>query len=207
MKKTVDKFDGKGFTSPGGFAKSKSDAFPALGEGRFLAEARKFAIRVSAVELLLYGSANGAGSGASAAFDALVGVDHVLAIAFGDRVHGALGLASAAADAFVGNYVCHEKFTSCFQWQKPVNSSPRQMITRKTLHCKRAVPGKTPAFVRGKTPALDCLLLRSLKPVDPKSSFIRFQHCFCRAVIRVQAIQQTLEGGAFGKQQTHGCIR
>ena len=50
---------------------------------------------------------HGAGISASAAIDALVSVDHKLAIALGDRVHGAVGSARAAADALVGNNVCH----------------------------------------------------------------------------------------------------
>jgi hypothetical protein len=58
-------------------------------------------------ELGLSGSANGAGASASAALDALVSIDHVLAVAFSDSVHGALSLASAAADAFVIDNVSH----------------------------------------------------------------------------------------------------
>jgi len=56
--------------------------------------------------LLLSGSAHRAGISTSAAFDALIGVDYELAIAFGNRVYGALGSASTTADALIGNYVC-----------------------------------------------------------------------------------------------------
>ncbi len=56
--------------------------------------------------LLLYGSTHRAGLGAGAAIDALIGVDHELAIAFGNRLHGAIGRASATADAIVGDFVC-----------------------------------------------------------------------------------------------------
>ena len=60
-------------------------------------------------KLLLGGSSHGAGAGASAAFDALIRIDHVLAVALRDRVHGAFGLAGAAHDAFVRNYICHRR--------------------------------------------------------------------------------------------------
>ena len=57
--------------------------------------------------LSLLGSAHGAGFGANAAFDALFGIDFKLAIAFGNSLLGAFGFASAAADAFVRNFVSH----------------------------------------------------------------------------------------------------
>ena len=56
--------------------------------------------------------ANGANLSASAAFDALFRINFVLSIAFGNRLNGAFSLASAAADAFIGNFVCHGEFTS-----------------------------------------------------------------------------------------------
>ena len=60
-----------------------------------------------ALELFLGGSADGAVFRASAAFDALFGIDLELAVAFGDRFHGAVRSASAAADARVRNLVSH----------------------------------------------------------------------------------------------------
>ena len=62
------------------------------------------------VLLLRFRRANRADVRAVAAVDALIGVDYVNAGAFADRFHGALGSASAAADAFFGNFVCHETF-------------------------------------------------------------------------------------------------
>ena len=44
---------------------------------------------------------------ARTAADALVSVDYVLAIALGDAAGGASVCASATADAFVRNFVCH----------------------------------------------------------------------------------------------------
>ena len=58
------------------------------------------------IYLLLSGSAYRASIRASAAFDALIGIDHELAIAFGNGLHRAFGRAGAAADAVVGNFVC-----------------------------------------------------------------------------------------------------
>ena len=49
---------------------------------------------------------------AETALDALVGVDDVLAVAFADRFLRAFGRTSAAADAFVRNFVCHYSNTS-----------------------------------------------------------------------------------------------
>ena len=49
---------------------------------------------------------------AGAAFDAGIGVDYILAIAGGDAGYRTLALASAAADAFVGNLISHFKSTS-----------------------------------------------------------------------------------------------
>ena len=64
-------------------------------------------------ELLLNGSAHRAGAGASAAADAGIRVDDVLAVALGDRVHGTLGRAGAAADALVGNLKCQVVSPPC----------------------------------------------------------------------------------------------
>ena len=57
--------------------------------------------------LFLGGSAYRAGLGANAAFDALVSVDDVLAVAFGNGFLGAFAGAGAAHDAFIGNFVSH----------------------------------------------------------------------------------------------------
>ena len=46
---------------------------------------------------------------ARTAADALVSVDYVLAIALGDAAGGASVCASATADAFVRNFVCHRE--------------------------------------------------------------------------------------------------
>ena len=66
------------------------------------------------IVLFLRGGTHGADIGASAAIDALVGIDFILAVAFGNRLHGAFGFASAAADAFIGNLICHGGFTSLY---------------------------------------------------------------------------------------------
>ena len=58
--------------------------------------------------LRLGGSAHGAGLGAGAAVDALVGVDFVLAVALGDRFNGAFAGAGAAGDARICNFVSHD---------------------------------------------------------------------------------------------------
>jgi hypothetical protein len=57
--------------------------------------------------LFLNRSANRAGTGAGAAIDAIVLIDNVLAVLFGDAAYGALVSASAAGDALIGNLVCH----------------------------------------------------------------------------------------------------
>ena len=64
----------------------------------------------SDIGLLLRGSTHRARICARAALDALIRIDHVLAVTFADRIHGAFGRASATADALVGNFVsqcCH----------------------------------------------------------------------------------------------------
>jgi hypothetical protein len=87
-------------------------------------------------ELLLYGSANGARTGASAAADALVGIDHELAIALGDSIHGAIGSAGAAGDALVINNICHNTVppVSIFSSYRLLYSV---IIARFSLHCKQ----------------------------------------------------------------------
>lgn len=60
------------------------------------------------MELVLHGSAHGAHTGTSAALDASVSIDFVLAVALSDSSHGALSLASAAADALVSDLVSHD---------------------------------------------------------------------------------------------------
>ena len=57
--------------------------------------------------LRLGGSTDGASTGAGAALDALISVDDVLVFAFRDSANGAFGLASAALDAFIRNYIRH----------------------------------------------------------------------------------------------------
>ena len=60
--------------------------------------------------LCLLGCFYRAGSCASATFDALICVDLVLAVAFGDSFYRAFCCASAAADASITNYICHTFF-------------------------------------------------------------------------------------------------
>lgn len=51
-------------------------------------------------------------TGASTALDTGVGVNYIFAVALRNRADGALRLTSAAADAFIANYVCHGNSTS-----------------------------------------------------------------------------------------------
>ena len=69
------------------------------------------------IKLLFLGSANGASAFASTAGDALIGVDNVLAVAFGDRANGALGLASTAHDAFIADLISHGVTSSNYEKQ------------------------------------------------------------------------------------------
>jgi len=59
--------------------------------------------------LRLSGRAHRAGLSAGTALDAHVRIDDVLAITLRDGLHGALRSAGAAADAVIGNFVCHWK--------------------------------------------------------------------------------------------------
>ena len=54
-------------------------------------------------------SRNRAGTGARAAVDASIGVDHVFTITSGDGGYRTFCLARAIADALVANYICHWK--------------------------------------------------------------------------------------------------
>jgi hypothetical protein len=60
--------------------------------------------------LLRLRSIHRANIGAVAAVDAGVRVDYVNVVALSDRFHGAFACACAAADAFVGNLICHDAF-------------------------------------------------------------------------------------------------
>ena len=63
---------------------------------------------VTAADALFgFGSLNRANAGASAALDALIGVNYVFAVAFFDRVNRTFSLASTAADAIVINTISH----------------------------------------------------------------------------------------------------
>ncbi len=62
------------------------------------------------IVLVRFRRANRANVCAVSAVDALIGVDYVNAGAFADRFGRALSSASAAADAFVGNLICHDAF-------------------------------------------------------------------------------------------------
>jgi hypothetical protein len=70
------------------------------------------ALYVHAKDLLSLGCINRASLSASAAVQALVSVDHVLAVLLGNCIYGASVSASAASDAIVRNLVCHWKYTS-----------------------------------------------------------------------------------------------
>ena len=59
-------------------------------------------------------SLNRADTGTGTAVNTDVCVDHVLAIAFGDRADGAFTFAGTARDAIIGNNICHFRFTSAF---------------------------------------------------------------------------------------------
>jgi len=59
-------------------------------------------------QLFCVGSANRANTCAGTAIDAFVGIDNVFSIAFGNCFNGAFCFASAAHDAFIGNFVSHK---------------------------------------------------------------------------------------------------
>ena len=59
------------------------------------------------VKLVLLGSSNGASAGTSAALDASVCIDDVLAVSLGNAGNGAFACASAAADAIVADLISH----------------------------------------------------------------------------------------------------
>jgi hypothetical protein len=59
------------------------------------------------LKLFLNGSFNRAGLCAVSAIDAGVSVDNELAVTLGDATNGASVSASAAANAFIRNLVCH----------------------------------------------------------------------------------------------------
>ena len=61
-------------------------------------------------KLFLSGCANRACVCARTAANTLVSIDYVFAITLGDAAGRASILASAAADAFIGNLVCHIKY-------------------------------------------------------------------------------------------------
>jgi hypothetical protein len=64
---------------------------------------------LDSVQLVLGRSADRANARASAALNAGIRIDHILAIALRDRVHRALACAGAAADALIRNFICHKK--------------------------------------------------------------------------------------------------
>ena len=61
------------------------------------------------MQLFSLGSVYGTNTSASAAFDASVSVDNVLAVTLGDAGKGAFACASAAGNASVGNLICHDE--------------------------------------------------------------------------------------------------
>ena len=60
------------------------------------------------ISLLGIGCSYGTYAVASATLDAGIGIDDVFVVTSGDSGYGALCLASAAADALIINYICHE---------------------------------------------------------------------------------------------------
>ena len=64
---------------------------------------------VTAADALFgFGSLNRANAGASAALDALIGVNYVFAVAFADGADRAFTRACAAGDAVITDFVCHD---------------------------------------------------------------------------------------------------
>jgi hypothetical protein len=61
-------------------------------------------------ELLLLGSADGAGAGTSAALYAHIGVDLELAVTLGDGANGTFCCASAACDASISDLKSHFEY-------------------------------------------------------------------------------------------------
>ena len=59
------------------------------------------------LKLCLLRSTNRAHRSASAALDAGISIDHILAVAFGNSVYGAAISAGAACDAGIINYISH----------------------------------------------------------------------------------------------------
>lgn len=66
-----------------------------------------FPTKIQAAELFLNGSANGAGTCASAAGNASLSIDNVLTVAGRDRADGALSFTSTASNASILNNVGH----------------------------------------------------------------------------------------------------
>lgn len=58
-------------------------------------------------KLFSLGSADGAAAFTSAALDASISVNNILAVALRDSTYGAICFTSTAADAFVSDNVCH----------------------------------------------------------------------------------------------------
>ena len=65
--------------------------------------------RTGASRLLSLGSLNGTYACASAAIDAVVCIDNILAVALCDAAYGTFVCASTACDAIIGNLICHSK--------------------------------------------------------------------------------------------------
>ena len=58
--------------------------------------------------------ANRTSACASAALNALVGVDYVFAVALGDTTYGALALASTTSEAIIVNFVSHDNTSNFY---------------------------------------------------------------------------------------------
>jgi len=96
---------------------------------------------------------NRALAGASAALDALIGVDNVFGIAFADSTDGANFCTSAAHDAIVTDFVCHSKKTSfsdliSFYHIFQKNQYCKEFFTENSLRAERhSLAAKLP-FIR-----------------------------------------------------------
>jgi hypothetical protein len=103
----------------------------------FQAPGRFFCISNPDRELRLRGRTNGADFGASTAFHAHVGINLVLGVALGDRVHRAALGACAAHDASIRNLVSHAECPPCESYTWFINALvDGNIISRIAANCK-----------------------------------------------------------------------
>jgi hypothetical protein len=65
--------------------------------------------------VFLNGSTYGADICAASALNALICVDYILCVLLGNAVNGALGLASTALNALIGNFISHDLHLQCIE--------------------------------------------------------------------------------------------